>query len=80
MVILVSLRTGIRQTQKAKVLRKKLCSTKATKERVGQQLRTQSFILLVLLAALLTCGVLRAASIFKIRGPYFNLKYEETPP
>src|SRR5260370_42116668 len=59
-------------TKKAKLPRKKLCWTKATKERVGQHLRTQLFMLLAPLAARLACRVLRAASILKFKNPLSN--------
>jgi hypothetical protein len=72
MVILSLVASRETSTEKAKLLRKKLCWTKATKERVGQQLRSHSFALHLRLTAPLVCGVPRAALDLKFEDPISN--------
>jgi hypothetical protein len=59
-------------TKKSKASTEEALLTKATKERVGQHLRSHSLILLPRLTAPLVCGVPWAAWILNFEDPISN--------
>jgi hypothetical protein len=72
MVILVSLRLWKRQRKKQSFHGRSFAGLRLLKERVGQQLRSHSFILHLRLTAPLLCGVPRAALDLRFEDPISN--------